>query len=124
MRLIEQLQQAVAAGGMAPPADDQVEQRCPNLWEMLTTDKWGDATDRILPEMVIERVPGGYKVTLRDHALCIRKSALCLTLGDAWDALERALTDSTTPWEAFASYRNKKGPKVEEAPSTRRKKKR
>jgi len=122
MRLIDQLQKAVAAGGVAPPADDVLASRCPNLWEMITTDRWGDDSERMLPEIAIERVPGGYKVTLKDHALCIRKSALCLALDECWGALERALTDSSTPWESFTSYRNRKGPKVPEEKSSGRKK--
>jgi len=124
MRLLEQLQAAVAAGGCAPPADDHLEAQCPNLWELLTVDRWADDTIRILPEITIERVPGGFKATIKDHSLLIRKSALCLTAGEVFTALETAISDVSTPWEGFQSYRNKKGAKViEEKPPRQRKRK-
>jgi len=124
MRLIEQLQEMVAAHTTAPPDDPELEQAAPNLYEMLTLDKWADGTDRILPQLLIERTPGGYRATLKDDALCIRKSALCNRLSDVPAALERALLDREVPWESFKSYRNRGGPKVPERPSTSKRKRR
>lgn len=124
MRLIDELQQMVAAKVTTPPTDPEVEEHCPNLWEMLTADKWGDGSERMLPVLKIERVSGGYKATLQDDALCIKKSAHALTLGDVPKALEKALLDQETPWESFKSYKNKQGPKVPEQLSTRKGKRR
>lgn len=124
MRLIEQLQQMVAAHTVAPPDDPDLEAAAPNLFELLTMDKWADGSDRILPQLIVERVPGGFKATLKDDSLCIRKSALCNRLGDLPAALEKALLDQEQPWESFKSYRNKGGPKLPEQPSTSRRRKR
>jgi len=124
MRLIEQLQQMVAAHVVRPPDDPEVEAACPNLWEMVTIDKWGDGTDRMLPQLVIERIDGSYKITLKDHSLCIQKSAVANRLQDLPAALEKALVDQEMPWESFKSYRNKQGAKVPEQPSPSRKKRR
>jgi len=124
MRLIEQLAKAVAERRMQPPADPDVEQGAPFLWEMLTADTWADGTERILPQIVIERVPGAYKVTLKDDALCIRKSCLVPRWCDIVALLERALADEELPWEGFKSYRNRQGPKVPGEKSTRQRKRR
>jgi len=122
MRLIDQLQMMVAEKVTTPPTDQAVEEACPNLWEMLTQDKWADGSDRILPVLQIERVSGGYKASLQDHALLIKKTAMVGTLAEVPAALERALIDQDVPWETFKSYRNKQGPKVPEknTPSKRR----
>jgi hypothetical protein len=124
MRLIEQLQQMVAANVVLPPDDPEVSEACPNLWEMITADKWGDGTTRMLPQLIIERVSGSYKVTIKDHSLCIQKSAVANRLHDCWGALEKALVDQETPWESFKSYRNKQGAKVPEQPSTSKRRRR
>jgi len=124
MRLIDELQQMVAARVTTPPTDPEVEEHCPFLWQMLTFDKWADGSERMLPVIKIERVSGGYKVTLQDDALCIKKSAMCQTLAGCPAALEKALVDQELPWESFKSYKNKQGPKVPEATSPRQKKRR
>lgn len=124
MRLIEQLQQMVAANVVLPPDDPEFAEQCPNLWEMLVTDKWGDGTARMLPQLAIERISGGYKATLKDHSLLIQKSAVANRLCDVPKALEAALCDQAVPWEIFKSYRNKAGAKVPEQPSTSRRKRR
>lgn len=124
MRLIEKLAAMVAEKAVMPPSDADVEKIAPNLWEMLTLDKWGDGTERLLPQIVIERVPGGYRATLKDDSLCIRKSALVNRLADVPAALEAVLVDEGIPWETFKSYRNRGGPKVPGEKTTGRKKRR
>jgi len=115
MGKLEELAAAVRDRMVLPPDDPAVETECPFLWEMLTKAKWGDDTERILPRLVIERTPGGYKVILQDDSLCIRKEAYAKTLAECPAALEKALNDPELPWETFKSYRNKGGPKVPEA---------
>jgi len=122
MRLIDELQQMVALKVTTPPNDPDVEEAAPNLWQMLTLDKWADGSDRMLPVIKIERVSGGYRATLQDDALCIKKSCMVAVLADVPKALEKAIVDPELPWENFKSYKNKQGPKVAEPTSTRRKK--
>jgi hypothetical protein len=114
----------VAERKMAPPADPDVEQSAPFLWEMLTADAWADGTERILPQIVVERVPGAYRVSLKDDSLCIRKSCLVARWCDLISTLEKCLADPELPWESFKSYRNKGGPKVPGEKTPGRKKRR
>jgi hypothetical protein len=115
MGKLEELARAVAERKMPPPDDPEVEAGCPFLWEMLTKERWADDTERILPRVVIERIPGAYKVILQDDSLCIRKETIAKTLQECPRALEKVLNDEDVPWESFKSYRNKGGPKVPEA---------
>ncbi len=124
MRRLEELAKAVAERRMNPPDDPEVEKAAPFVWEMLTIDTWGDGSERIMPQLVIERVPGGYKIVLKDDSLCIRKSALATHWCDLLTALEAALVDDELPWETFKSYRNRQGPKVPDGKASRQKKRR
>jgi len=124
MRQLEQLAKMVAERRMNPPDDPDVEKTAPFLWEMLTVDAWADGTERLMPQIVIERVPGGYKATLKDDSLCIRKSVLVLHWASIIAALESTLGDDKVPWEAFKSYRNKGGPKIPGEKTSRPKKRR
>ena len=124
MRQLEALAKMVAERRMNPPDDPEVQKIAPFLWEMLTIDAWGDGSERIMPQIVVERVPGGYKVTLKDDSLCIRKSALVLHWADLVAGLEAALVDDALPWETFKSYRNRQGPKVPGEKTPRQKKRR
>lgn len=121
MGLLNDLARMVAERRFPPPVDAETEEKCPNLWEMLTMEKWGDGSERILPTIKIERVPGAYRVSLVDDSLCIRKAVIVPCLSVAFEALERVLIDPETPWETFKSYRNKKGPPVPEEKISRRK---
>ena len=112
MALLDDLAKTISEGRIAPPDDPDTEKACPTLWVFLTQHQWGDGTVRMLPQIVIERIGGGYRVTLRDDSLCVRKGATCVTLSEAFTALEKALVDGSVPWEDFKSYRNKQGPKV------------
>jgi len=107
------MQQAIE-GRVTAPHDDAVEQECPDLWEILTLDQYADKSKRMLPEISINRVPGGYEVSLKDHEMCQQLTTFCPTLAEAAKALETALHDPTRPWKPFKSYRNQKGPKVPE----------
>ncbi len=124
MQLLEQLARMVADRKMLPPTDPDVEKVAPFLWEMITQDQWADGTERLLPQIVVERVPGAYKVTLKDDSLCIRKSCLCSKWSDLIQALEACLADPDLPWDTFKSYRNKGGPKVPGEKTSSRKKRR
>jgi hypothetical protein len=114
MGRLDELRNEVADRRLAPPDDSAVEKDCPFLWEMLTSDRWGDNSERVLPTITISRVPGGYRAVLTDDSLWIRKGVVCGTLEEVPRALERALNDSA-PWERMErSFRNKKGPPIPE----------
>ncbi len=121
MDRLEALARLVAERRMHPPNDPEVEKEAPFLWEMLTSDKWGDGSERILPTIRIERVPGAYRVSLVDDSLCIRKTVLVSQLDGFWKHLDRCLNDDEVPWEGFKSYKNKKGPPIPAEKPTRRK---
>jgi len=114
MGRLEDLARSVVEGRTAPPSDEETEAAAPFLWEFLTLDHWSDGSERLLPRIVIDRCGGGYKVTLQDDALCVKKSVTIRKLGELVTALERVLCDSEQPFESYKSFRNKKGPKVPE----------
>lgn len=124
MSIIDDLKTLRGEGRTAPPTDDLVSEPCPLLWELLTADRYKDGSPRILPEISISRVPGGYEATLRDHEMWMQVSAFVGRLADLPVALEAVLRDPTRPWRPFQSYRNKKGPQLEqEKPVAKGKKK-
>lgn len=124
MSRVDDLIEQVGEGRILPPDDPAFAMLYPFLWEMLTTDRWGDETERILPRLTIDRISGGYIIGIQDDSLCHKKSVRVLTIEDAWKALEATLNDPDAPWMAFKSYRNKKGPKVQEKEKKGRRKKR
>lgn len=117
MSALEDMMGQVVEGRVAHPDDPVVEKDCPDLWEFLTLDVYKDKSKRMLPELTVNRVPGGYEVTLKDHEMCSQLSTFSPTLAGLAAALEAALHDPTRPWKPFQSYRNRKGPKLADAGS-------
>ena len=74
MGLMEDLAAKRAEGRIFPPVDESVQNKCPLLWEMLTMDRWSDGRRRVLPRILIDRVSGGYLVTLQDDSIMARKT--------------------------------------------------
>lgn len=123
MSALEQMMSQAIEGRISAPSDEDLEQSCPDLWELLTLDKYKDASKRMLPEISVNRVPGGFEVTLKDHEMCLQITTFAPILMDIGRALEAALHDPTRPWKPFQSYRNRKGPKVPESNGTSQTKK-
>lgn len=92
-----------------PPDDDEIRLGYPAVWQLLTMDRYPAGADRFLPEVVINRVDGGYQAELRDHETCSKKTAYAPKLLDVVKALETAVRDPNVPWMPFKSYRNPKG---------------
>lgn len=118
MSALEDMMGQALEGRVAAPDDDQLEANCPDLWELITLDQYRDKSKRMLPEISINRVPGGYEVTLKDHEMCLQVTTFSAKLSGIAEALEAALHDPTRPWKPFQSYRNRKGPKVPEGSAT------
>lgn len=114
MDKLETLLAEAGNGRVAPPALDELETLCPFLWQLLTQDQWADGRSRELSTIQIDRVPGGYKITLQDHALWLKKSCMAVNWAEIPQALDRALNDPGVPWEHYKSYRTKGGPVVKE----------
>jgi hypothetical protein len=77
------------------------------LWELLTRDVLTDRTVRVLPTIEIERIPGGYRIVLKDHASLHKILAEALTLDGLWLALESTIRAPDALWVEFTSYRVK-----------------
>lgn len=107
--VIEQLFKAASQKTISPPDDDEIKVTCPNLWELLTTDRYPDGRDRFLAEIVIKRIDGAYLAELRDHETLRAKHGMALKLLDVPQALEEAICDHSKPWRAFKSFVNPKG---------------
>lgn len=118
MSVLQEQTGRVLEGRVTLPDDDQVEKDCPELWEYLTLDQYNGGVKRMLPEITVNRVPGGYEIALKDHELCQQLSTFSPTLGGLAGALEAAMHDPTKAWKVFQSYRNRKGPKILESAAT------
>lgn len=123
MSALEDMMSQAIEGRITAPTDDELESTCLDLWELLTLDRYKDGSKRMLPELTVNRVPGGYEVSLRDHEMCCQVTTFSRQLHLIGPALETALHDPTRPWKPFQSYRNKKGPKVPESNGTSQAKK-
>lgn len=106
---VERLLQDALKRRIPEPDDPECEHAFPNLWEFLTLDQYAGGLERILGEITIVRIPGGYRATIKDHDTGKAKSASSLTLLDCFRGLEEALCDPNCPWIDFKSYKNKKG---------------
>jgi len=109
MSIVDRLRKEGPLGSVTPPADGTLEKACPLLWEMLTLDRYKDRADRVLPEVKIRRISGGYEATLQDHETCQQISAVALTWEAIPAALEATLASGSVPWRPFKSYVNPKG---------------
>lgn len=90
---------------IAVPTDDRLAKRCPFLWELLTRDTYSDGTTRALPTVKIERVGGGFSVTLQDHASNMACEVIVHSL-DNWErALEGRMSDLEHGWRPFTSWK-------------------
>lgn len=99
---------------MIPPDDDQVEKQYPLLWGLITQDSYRDGTVRVLPTIKVERIPGGYRVTLQDHASHLQIAAMSCTLDGIARALESAMRQPEPEWRLYKS-------KVVQNPTKRKK---
>jgi len=109
---VEELALALSKAKFVPPSDSDFEELCPFLWEMMTLDKWADGTDRIPSTIKVERVSGGYRATIIDDSLCVKKGVYVSKFADILVELERVLPLESVPWEAIKSFKNKGGAKV------------
>jgi hypothetical protein len=90
-----------------PPADPELEHSCPLLWELLTLDSYSDGTNRVLADLRIERMSGGYVVTVLDHASNQQASAYAATLSTAARALELQIGSGEDCWRPYKSFKVK-----------------
>jgi hypothetical protein len=121
MGILDDLSTAASERTISPPVDPDLEEACPGLWEMLVVDRWGDGTERVLPRIIVDRVAGGFMVTLQDDSLFIKKSVFCAKLAGMGQALETALRDPERPWLRIEkSFRNRHGPKVQDGTKKKR----
>ena len=113
MSYIDDLARQRVDGTMQAPPDDLVRDSCPLLWELLVLDTYDDKehTKRVMPEIVVGRVNGGYAVTVKDHETCQQKQLFALRWAEIPQEVERALSDPTRPWYAFKSFKNRLGEK-------------
>jgi hypothetical protein len=95
------------AGGreVGCPADDDLPEQCPYLWELLVLDRYADGTVRVLPSVRIERVHGGYEVTLQDHASNLQCSVYVSRLKDWPTIMEARMVSSAGAWRPFTSFK-------------------
>lgn len=101
--LAEQLLQRGIEQHVVPPDDGALERQCPLLWGLLTLDTYRDGTVRVLPSIRVERISGGYRVTLQDHASHQQIAATSITLGGLGKALESAMRHPNAEWRPYAS---------------------
>ena len=106
-RLAEELLERAAAAGIAVPVDDECRVTWPILWSLLTQDTYKDSTVRVLPTLVINRVSGGYTVTLQDHASCQQCVAEANELSACFQQLERVLAGGGECFRPYKSFRVK-----------------
>lgn len=77
------------------------------MWGLLTVDTYRDGTVRVLPTLKIERVTGGYEVTLQDHASHQQVSVQIACLGDVGGALEAVLRKGGDAFREYKSFKVK-----------------
>lgn len=110
MSIIDSLKGHMQQGGMAIPNDEETRENFPTLWTVLTEGRVDGGKEIVPAEIKIERVSGGYRVTIQVHACWLLKRFLIQTLGELETAAEIALNSSDVPWERFKSYRQKIDP--------------
>ena len=123
MNIVEARLAAKKAGGCLPVQDPALEQHCPNLYQYLTVNFKSGSKDRVMPEIVINRVPGLFQAVLKDHVTCEQIEAYAATWDGLAPALEAALTAEAPAWKPMKSYRNPRGLEAYEEGGTGRRKK-
>jgi hypothetical protein len=93
---------------VAKPYDPEVEDKYPNLWQYLSMAEYSDGTPRLLPTVTLNRVPGGYVVSLQDHEMMRQCRCEASTLSSVWEVLEVSIVVPTN-WTYYKSRVNRKG---------------
>jgi hypothetical protein len=101
--LAEQLLERGIDDRVLPPSDERLQAKCPLLWGLLTQHTYRDGTIRVLPSIRVERVSGGYRITLQDHASHQQIAAASNTLAALGEALERAMKAVDPEWREYRS---------------------
>ena len=110
MSILQEMAHERADAKVAPPDDADLERGCPNLWEFLTLSEWGNGERRVLPRIIIDRIPGGYMATLQDDSLLAKLSVQVLKIAEVPAYLEAAMASDHPAWiHMEKSFRNKKG---------------
>lgn len=102
--IAERLLAAGSKRRIAAPDDPNVSKWCPFLWELLTLTSYADGTTRALPSIKIERVSGGYSVSLQDHASHQQCKVHVQRLQDLAKTLEAAFAEGRAEWTEYRSY--------------------
>jgi hypothetical protein len=96
--------------GISPPCDPVLEKEFPITWDYLTRNYEGSEIKREFPSLVIQRVSGGFLVTIQEHDLGWSKKVPFTRLSDLAGALEMALSnDEMYPRMVYKSHLNRLG---------------
>lgn len=88
------------------------------LYELLTLDQYKDKTKRLLPTITVERVSGGYKALLHDHASSQYLVVEFDTLAGLAEALESSLANDLEGWRSFKPWKGRQPPKPKSEENT------
>jgi hypothetical protein len=67
-------------------------------------DTYRDGTIRVLPTLKIDRISGGYRITLQDHASHQQVQAWSATWTGLPAALEAAMRHPNCEWRPYVSH--------------------
>jgi len=107
--VIEELKGIATGRRIAPPDDPEVEEQCRKFWQWATETDAGEGRIRLLPDISLSRVTGGWKLVLKDIETSLCKKGTVQRLEDLARACEAILCDVTIPWEPFQNLKNPKG---------------
>jgi hypothetical protein len=96
------------AKGVTAPYDPDTEEAAPLFWELCTTSVNADGTERLLPDLRLTRVGGGWQCVIQDVETSQETRFQFGAILDLARAAERHLTSAGCVW---TKYKNRKNPK-------------
>lgn len=91
------------------PDDDDTRLGCPKFWGIIAVDRYPSGQDRLLPELKLVRVPGGWRCTVQDVETSQETRFEFEALLDLARAAESHLTSGNAVWTYYKNRKNQKG---------------
>jgi hypothetical protein len=107
--IVAELEASARAKRTPPPYDPDTADQCPLFWQLVTQDQTKTGEQRLLPDVKLTRVPGGWLCAIQDVETAQETRFTFEALRELALAAERHLTSGKAVWLPFKSMKNPKG---------------
>jgi hypothetical protein len=107
--IVDTLNEKAKAKSVQAPYDPDTAEACPFFWELVTKDRYDAERDRLLPEITLTRVDGGWEAVIRDIETSQETRFAFGAFLELARAAEKHLVSARGLWKPFKNRKNQKG---------------